>query len=206
MDATHAAAPAGEPGAVKAARPVREEVARKRTPTQGVPRRAAYFTPTPRAQRCRCPGPTFRSPTPRMTAATDEKETNPQSRHRGRRHRIPTRPSGHPDHPETPQAEQQEMDRGNRIRHHRPRPRTRPTSPTPDVASRAAGHREKPAMGPRRHLRQRPLSDPNSKRPQIMASIRNLAINLIRDSAVPPTSPQRSDTTPEPPPTPTNWS
>ncbi|HEY5185677.1 MAG TPA: hypothetical protein VIM19_12395, partial [Actinomycetes bacterium] len=36
----------GEPGAVKAARPVREEVARKRTPTQGVPRRAAYFTPT----------------------------------------------------------------------------------------------------------------------------------------------------------------
>ena len=74
-----------------------------------------------------------------MTAATDEKETNPQSRHRGRRHRIPTRPSDHPDHPETPQAEQQEMDRGNRLRHHRPRPRTRPTSPTPDVASRAAG-------------------------------------------------------------------
>jgi predicted transposase YbfD/YdcC len=34
---------------VKAARPVREEVARKRTPTQGVPRRAAYFTPTLRA-------------------------------------------------------------------------------------------------------------------------------------------------------------
>ena len=34
---------------MKAARPVREEVARKRTPTQGVPRRAAYFTPTLRA-------------------------------------------------------------------------------------------------------------------------------------------------------------
>ena len=45
----HAAAATGEPGAVKVARPVREEVARKRAPSWA-PRRAAYFTPGLRKQ------------------------------------------------------------------------------------------------------------------------------------------------------------
>jgi hypothetical protein len=46
--------------------------------------------------------------------------------------------------------------------------------------TRPVGHRERPALGPRRHVRRRPLPSPDRVRPRVMATLRNLAISVLR--------------------------
>ena len=52
-----------------------------------------------------------------------------------------------------------------RARRHHPRP---------------LDHRRPPALGPRHGLRRRPLPGPHRQRPRVMATLRNLAITILR--------------------------
>src|SRR5664280_2884392 len=68
----------------------------------------------------------------------------------------------------------------NRVRRHRPDRRPGPPRPAGDLAPRPLVHRGAPALGPRRDVRGRPEPVRTGNGPHVMATLRNLAINLHR--------------------------
>ena len=73
-----------------------------------------------------------------------------------------------------------EEDRRGRLPDHPRRRRRGDTGDARGVGARTLGHREPAALGPGRDLRRRPLPSPHRRRTQVMATLRNTVISLLR--------------------------